>query len=72
MITILPENKRRETQKTNLIKTICFFVWGDKNKALEAIGIADSHFNAGMSSVQSAYAGILFVRKKTVSLTKVG
>jgi len=64
MLPILPENQRRETQKATLIKIICFFVWKNQEKSLEAIGFSESLFNRGTDCVQSAYAGIRFVNNK--------
>ena len=64
MLSMLPEIQRREVQKAALIKIICFFVWNNQEKLLEAIGFSESLFNNGADCVQSAYAGIRFVNNK--------
>ena len=63
MLLILPENQRRERQKADLIKIICFFVWDNTNKSLEAIGVSEERFNSGANCIQSAYAGIRSVNR---------
>jgi len=64
MLSMLPEIQRRESQKQHLIKIICFFLWNNQEKTLEAIGFSESLFNNGADCVQSAYAGIRFVNNK--------